>query len=264
MLKKLCGVLLAFALSAGLAVSVKGDSLPYRAYTYDEWGNAVAAPGGYEPTDAVDGVRLGVGPLAAPKDMYYAEKTGKFYILDSGNNRVVIADRELKNAKTLQTFRHADGFEEELDNPEGIFVTPDGTLYIADKNNYRIVVCDENGLVSKVLVQPRSDLFLADKAFAPTSLVVDSIGTVYATCEGIYNGAVMLDPDNHFLGYFGSNEVKLTASLLIDRFWKSLLSSKARSQLANYIPVEMTSLEIGRDDFVIYLHAGNGRRDGLP
>lgn len=105
-------------------------------------------------------------------------------------------------------------------------------------------------MVSKVLVQPRSDLFLADKAFAPTSLVVDSIGTVYATCEGIYNGAVMLDPDNHFLGYFGSNEVKLTASLLIDRFWKSLLSSKARSQLANYIPVEMTSLEIGRDDFV--------------
>ena len=241
-----CGLLFC----AALTLSASADSLSYNAYTYNEWQEAVASPSGYEPEAAVDGLTLGVGALSTPTDLFYCKGTQKFYILDSGNNRVIVTDKNLRNAVIIDRFQYGDGFQEELDKPEGLFVAGNGDIYIADTTNFRIVVCDQTGLVKKVLVQPRSSYFSNTKTFAPTSVVVDSVGTIYAACKSIYNGAVMLDGNNNFLGFFGSNKVTVTPQLLLDRLWKSLLSKEAREKLPDYIPVEMTSLAIGNDDFI--------------
>lgn len=252
--KKMRTIAVTLLLLFSLTVSVFADTLPYRPYTYDKWGlawgNSVAAPGGYEPSRTIDGVSLGVGPMSSPEDIFYCEGTQKFYILDSQNNRIIITDRNFENAKSLDKFFYDDGFEEELKEPEGIFVTDDGTIYVADSQNYRVMICDETGLVKNVLNQPDTSYFPEDKSFTPVSIVVDSVGTIYVTCEGVYNGALMMDQNNQFLGYFGSNEVKITPQLLINRFWKSILSNEAGSKIADYIPVEMSSLEIGKDDFL--------------
>src|SRR5690606_36096637 len=116
---------------------------PYESYLYDFWGNVVYAPYAYLPDYAIDGKDLGIGNLDTPADLFVA-KDGRLYIVDSGNNRIVVTDSNLENAYTIESFIN-EGAKDGFNNPQGIFVTEENHIYVADTDNGRIVELSEEG-----------------------------------------------------------------------------------------------------------------------
>ena len=84
-----------------------------------------------------------IGNLSEPKDLCVTEDR-QVYILDSGNNRVVVLDEKLGLRKIIQEFTDQSG-KITLDNPTGIFVDQKNLIYIADPNNACVWVSDQNG-----------------------------------------------------------------------------------------------------------------------
>lgn len=235
-----------FILTSGQMVLA--SAIPYRSYTYNQWGDPVESPAGYEPLGLVDGDMLGVGRLNQPED-FYVTKDKQVYILDTGNNRVIITNSYFKSAEVLEKLRTTTE-ESTLNKPQGIFVDSKGFIFIADTDNKRIIKIDREGNIKNVYTKPTSELYPAGADFVPLKVITDTSGIVYAICKGISNGAVMYSPEGDFLGYYGSNKVDRTLKLRIDRFWKSILSEKQKEKMPTYISVEFSNLAIDNEDFV--------------
>lgn len=250
-IRKITGCLLVFCLTlTALCTQASGQSIPFDAYTYNEWGEAVASPSGYGAAYSFSLKGTQAGGLKEPSDMAYCAASGALYIADTGNNRIVVTDLEGKNARALSSFSTGDGGVETLNAPGGIFVDSGGTLYISDTLNGRVLICDGQGNIRKIIRQPDTDSFTQELPFQPQRVVADSTGILYVVSKGMYNGAVMMDQDGTFLGFYGSNKVKITASVILDRVWKKILSRDQRKDLAQYIPIEMTALAIDGSDMI--------------
>lgn len=245
-IRKTAILLIVFLLFTGSAASA--SDMPYNSYTYDEWGQPIESPSGYEPRQFVDGSVLGCGQLNSPADLY-AGANNKLYILDSGNKRVIVTDEQFNNSYVIDKFI-LNQKPSPLSDPQGIYVSKNSEIYIADSGNNRIVVSDDKGNIRLEIKKPSTDVYPQSTNFSPQKIVVDRMGTIFAICKGVYYGAVMFNQKGEFLGYFGSNKVELTASLMIDRFWKSLMSKENKDKLANYIPVEFTSFDIDLENFI--------------
>ena len=96
--KKLMGVLLAVLLlvcplSVG-ALSV--NSVPYTTYDYNFYEESISAPAGYVAEELITAETLGLEKkLATPTDIYFDNKD-TVYLLDSGNGRIVLMDKNFK------------------------------------------------------------------------------------------------------------------------------------------------------------------------
>ena len=85
------------------------------------------------------------------------------YIVDKGNNRVVVLDKYYK-AKTVISSYEANGKTHTFNNPQGIYVTdPENSeysdkkyIYVCDTGNFQIVVFDENFEYVRTIVKPDS------------------------------------------------------------------------------------------------------------
>jgi len=227
---------------------------PFRGYIYNERGESVPSPNGYLPDEAYTGEQLGAGKFNNPQDLFVDDRE-RIWVLDSGNNRVVVLDRELRVSKTIDVIRH-NGQEERLKNPGGIYVTKDGRIYIADTDNRRVVVMSEDGELLQELTKPESELLQGNVEYKPGKVVVDSIGTVYVLCRGIYQGALTFDTRGKFIGFYGSGRVETTLSMLQDYFWKKLLNQTQRSKMARYVPIEYANFDIDGNNFVYTVTSG--------
>lgn len=93
-------------------------------------GNYIYVPGFASATDHM--VDLDGVPIESPRDVA-AGPDGSVYLLDSGNNRVLVADGPADT--TWEVFLSGADWG----NPYGITVGHDGKLYIADTDNHRIM-----------------------------------------------------------------------------------------------------------------------------
>ncbi|HEX9181454.1 MAG TPA: NHL repeat-containing protein [Burkholderiales bacterium] len=82
---------------------------------------------------SVGGPGRGVANFSRPHDVE-VDVAGKVYLVDSGNNRVVILDRNLAVKRSLV------GAPYNFNDPKYLFVAADGTLYVADQHNHRIKI----------------------------------------------------------------------------------------------------------------------------
>ena len=250
-IKSLTAFLIAFgtvAVYSGLPVSVQASA--YKGYIYDSRDEALPSRIGYLPKAVyalTDGDRYN-GRVRTPQD-FFISSDGTIYLLDSGNNRVLILDSEMRMKGSVEEFIYGDELLT-LNKPTGIFVDSLRKIYIADPANGRVVVSDQGGIVSTVYGKPQTDLLSEELEFKPAKVLADSSGMVYITAPGIYQGAVLYRPDGRFEGFYGSNSVEITPMLLLDRFWKNILSSEQADNISRYIPEEFTSFDIDNRDFV--------------
>ena len=174
------------------ALSV-GAEEPYDVYNYDRWGEPIPSQAGYIADRAVSGDDLGVGHFKDPSDLF-KDADNNFYIVDTGNSRIVIVDSEFRRVlKILDTFRYADGTETTLKNPKGIFVSDtDGMLYIADNDNARVIRCDADGNINLEITKPESEIFNQDLTFLPQKVLADKAGNIYVVLNNVTSGAAML------------------------------------------------------------------------
>ncbi|MHC4406037.1 MAG: NHL repeat-containing protein [Planctomycetota bacterium] len=123
------------------------------------------------PTDAPDGK-----PLNSPRDVSM-DDSGKLYIADTNNDRVVVLSPDGEPAWIIDQFTLDDGEEpEELYEPG--CVTPDGQVCVADTNENRVVRFDARR--KPIAVVEGEGLF-----YFPTRVCVsDDGGTLYVADKG--------------------------------------------------------------------------------
>ncbi|BBH24202.1 hypothetical protein Back11_55470 [Paenibacillus baekrokdamisoli] len=246
-------VLAVVLLLALLGVSGSGTKAyaaegPYKSYVYNEWNQSKASPNSLLPAGTYTGMDAGAGAFNEPQDLFVA-KQGTIYVTDTGNNRIVVLNPSFKKVDVIDKLIWK-GKETTLQGPTGSYVTDDGTLYIADKGNGRVLRINKGKQVDLVIEKPEHPLIPKDFKFKPVKVAVDNAGRIYVLSEGQFFGLMQFDKEGHFLGYFGSNKVEVTPAVVVETFWKSILSKEQREGMVKLLPIEYSNLDMDEDGFV--------------
>lgn len=259
--KKIGAAALATAIAAScLSLPAYADEA-YYGYNYNWWNDPVPSQNGYVVDRVVTGVDLGVGALSEPNDMFVDNETGKIYLVDTNNARIVITDENLNSATVLDTFNYSDEFTEErsivkkttLDSPQGIFVTHnrgETLIYIADSMNSRVLACYEDGTIFFEYTRPSNDLYDADISFRPDKVVVDNALNVYVVIPSITNGMVQFSREGTFNGYYGANRVETTAEVLQNAFYSIFMNREQMRKRARAVAIEIANCDIDDQGFI--------------
>ncbi|WJH37416.1 YIP1 family protein [Paenibacillus sp. CC-CFT747] len=222
--------------------SIPAFASPAETYTYSFWGKPVPAPEPYAVAGVANGIDLGVGALKTPNDLHVAAN-GTIVLADTGNNRILVMNKEMKVTRVIDRFHTNDTFN----GPEGVFHDGKGQIYVADTGNRRIVVVKEDGTFVRTIGEPKSPLLRNTFQYTPVKLAVDRADRIYVVSKGSYEGILEFDSDGRFDGFVGTNKVKFNP---IDLFWKRISTKTQRSQMEQFIPLEFNNLDIGQDGFI--------------
>ena len=221
----------------------------YNVYNYDCWGEAVPAQAGYAAQRAVSGQDLGCGAFNTPSDLF-RDWEDRFYIADSGNNRIVVTDGDFSKATRIYDKLKTEDGETTLKDPEGIYVSQETQcMYIADTGNSRLLVCDLDGNVQMELTRPDSTLY-ENETFKPQKVVVDKAGNIYMVLNNITNGSAMFNSDGEFQGYFGANSVDATAEVVANYFWNMIATDEMRANSSRNVAAGITSFDVDEEGFI--------------
>ncbi len=196
-----------------------------------------------------------------PSDLFIDRETQNLYIVDSGNNRILITDVNYEKEVVVFDYFYnpkKDKYET-LNNPHGIFVrhvrdeekdTDTTMIYIADYDNNRVLGVYEDGTVFQEFTKPSSEFYEDKVTFQPNKVVVDVAGNVYVNIKSITTGAVMFAPDGTFSNYFGANRVEQTAQAIANKFWKTILDREAAAEFIQAVPMEFSNFDIDDEGFI--------------
>lgn len=249
--KKLLLSLAAVLLAAGMAVipayDTSADS-PYRTYTVDGYGYVTETQTAYLPYAII--TKVGEESLSGPTDFMLTDD-GLIYILDSGNARVVVSDRE---GNLVRTFG-----EGTLVSPRGLYVTGDGTCYVADRDARSIFLFDREGELIRSYGKPDHPLYGSTQDFLPLKIVVNEAGTMYIICESNTNGIVQISPveNGTFLGYFGTNA---TNPSLWNIVWRAIQTDAQRAKSQANIPATPDNMAIDEKGLIYTVTRGEEER----
>lgn len=257
--RRMLAALAAVTLTVGaMPLSVHADE-PYDVYNYNYLGEAVPSQAGYVAERAVSGIDLGTAALSAPSDLC-KDTDDCFYIADTGNNRIVKTDPEFQQVlKIYDTFTMPDGTQTKLNHPKGIYISPDtGLLYIADSDNARALIADADGMVQQVITKPDSPVYDQQLTFLPQKILCDNAGNVYIVLGNTTKGAAMFGADGAFIGYYGANTVKRTASAILNHFWNSHASQEERKYRVRNAPSPFDNFDIDTEKGFIFTSTSSG------
>jgi len=231
----------------------------YPSYNYNVYGESVPVPVVYRVKQVIGNNVIGTS-LKSPSDIFLTDK-GELYILDSGNNRIVVTDESYKAEFIIDKILDENGKPVEgiaLNNAKGIFVNTDETIWIALGADEAVIQIDNSGHLLKVLKKPTGNSVPDDMFFKPSKVLVGPDDTIYIVSEGVYQGIITLNPDGKFLGFYGSNKVDVTLSVLTSTIWKkfySLFSDTAVENMENIVPIEYSSMTIDKKGFIFAVTA---------
>lgn len=249
---------LCFAILTGLVLTasfqVSAKEMPYYSYTYSYvkgYPEAVHSPAPFEPVQRVDSQVMG-DRLSQPVDLFIDDR-GVFYILDKGNNLILIVDDKWNVIKEISSFFNPETDQEDsFHAPEGICVDKDGDIYVADTQNNRVVILDKDGTYKKSFTTPKSKLFDDNYVFFPIKIAVDSVKRMYVISRNDFAGILYFNADTTFFGYMGSNRVTFNP---IDMIWKKIMTEEQKNQSIQFVPVEYTNLCLDRAGFIYTVSA---------
>lgn len=228
-------VFLTLLFSQKAAVSA---SMPYDTYSYNYWGEEVKEPHVYLYTESFSDL-----DLSYPSDLFLQEE--RLYIADTGNSRIVVADRNGKMQMEIKTGKEEADL---LKEPQGVFVTGEGHIYVADSGNGRIVEYDKNGKYIREIGRPVTTLIAETQVYTPTRVVVDSAGRIYVIAYGINMGLVEFNGDGEFQGFLGATQVSVG---MFEYIWKNYFSTQAQQlRMETIVPTEYSNIFVDKEDFI--------------
>lgn len=220
---------------------------PYPSYIYNFWGKPVPAPQAYVPKQVINGSTLEITPFNSPQDLMVTP-ANEIYIVDSGNNRLVVLDQNFEVINIIDSFTSEDKVDH-FKNPAGVFVTDNGDILVADQDNERIVILNRHleliATITKELQNTDNELFPA--SFQPQKVVADKVQRVYVLAYGIFDGIIVFNNDGMFRGFIGAPRVKPNP---YEYFWYRLATDEQRQRLSLYLPVEHSNLAIDNHGFI--------------
>ncbi len=238
--------------------------VPYTTYTYDIDGDIMPSPHAFVPDkivtssdvelrdlpeDEKKAAKIGIGletPLNDPQDIF-VDADENIYIADTKNNRIVILDTNFKLIGVLDSFLNEYGVPDALEQPNGVFVTEE-EIYVADTESNRIVVFDRADFsFSRVVPEPKSQVFPEGHIYKPVALSVDKAGRIYVVSSTTHYGIISMNNDGGFNGFLGAQKVKASA---FDVIWRQLMTSEQRAYSEKFVPTEYNNITIDSSGFI--------------
>ena len=145
-------------------------------------------------------ITSGDGPLNAPRNLAVAAN-GDLYVVDSGNHRVQVFDRDGRYLRGWGSFGSEPG---QFNEPWGITVD-DQFVYVADTWNHRIQKFSLNGqfvLAFGVSGVPATGETGAGLFFGPRDIIILDDGVLAVTDTGNHR-LQLFDPDGNFIQHIG-------------------------------------------------------------
>lgn len=263
-IKKLTAFICVAAVAASsLVVNASADE-PYIGYNYDWWGDPIPSQNGFVVEDVVSGAEMGAETFSEPNDLFVHDETGKFYIVDTKNNRIVVTDESFNpdNIQIIDTLTYGEIFSEAdskikkttFNVPMGVYVRTDKDghtlIYVADSANERVVAFNEDLEIEMEYVRPSSDVYDAQVTYNPNKVIVDSAFNVYVVIPSITQGTVQFSADGTFNGYYGANRVNATAEVIAQQFWKLIYTREQIIAMRRNVSIEIANVDIDKEGFI--------------
>lgn len=235
-MRKVIRFLTAIALVCMLVMgTLTASALDNTTYTYtvsvdDEW---VRTQDAYIPA-AIYAKDMG---LSHPGDIFYIG--GLLYISDTDNRRIAVFDID-KN--TIEFFGG-----EELQAPDGLYVTADGKVFVADTEAEAVFVYDAQRKLIQTIGRPDNELFSDTSLYRPTAVAVSSVGNVFVVGDGAYEGIMQFDAKGEFFGYFAANRYKMS---MTERFQEFILNETQKDELVVRTPRPIDNVDISEKDLI--------------
>lgn len=217
----------------------------YESYTYSYWGEPVSAPQAYLPSRIIDGDELGIGNFKNPSDIS-VNSNNEIYLVDSGNNRIIVIDSTWHVLKVIDGFINNDT-EDSFNNPQGIFITEQDDIYVADTDNGRIVQLNKDYDLVRIIGAPEADIITEGFEYRPTKLVVDKSRRIYVIARNVNQGIIELDRDGVFRGYIGASRVTANP---IEYFWRRFATYEQKQRMLLFVPTEYNNITIDEEGFL--------------
>lgn len=244
-MKKLtCVLALLLALMCVMAIPAAASSA-YQTYTYSIKGDPLYSPDAYSAYQSIGAADMGLDELGLnnPADLV-TDELENVYIADAGNNRIIILNRYYRDPKYISTFINAQGIDDALSNPQGVFITED-KIYVCDTGKARIVVFDREGNFIREYEQPQSALFDDNAVYRPVALAVDDVGKMYVVSSTTYQGIIVLSPDGEFIRFIGAQAVTISAWEII---WRRFQTDEQRKLTQSYVATEFNNITYTKGD----------------
>ncbi len=247
-MKRLIFLVLALMLTANVALA---SDAPYGGYASTPYGSVAPSPLGYEVADYLVGGDMGAGALVKPNDLFVENASGRVYIADTGNKRVVVLD---SNLKFIREYTAAGDIA--FQSPKGVFADSQGRVYVADDGLCLTLLTDESGALLQTFERPVSELYEETSPYMPQKVVADSAGRVYVLSQGIFQGLICFNPDGSFLSFYGANHVEVTAKVALQKLLRVFMTREQWAGLESFIPIEYSNIDIDSED-MIYASVGS-------
>ena len=244
MKKITCVLALLLALMCVMAIPAAASSA-YQTYTYSINGTPLYSPDAYSAYQSLSAVDMGLDELGLnnPADLV-TDDLDNVYIADAGNNRIVILNRYYRDPKYISTFINAQGIDDGLSNPQGVFVTEEN-IYVCDTGKARIVMFDRDGNFIREFEQPQSALFDDNAVYRPVAVAVDDVGKMYVVSSTTYQGIIVLTPDGEFIRFIGAQAVTISAWEII---WRRIQTDEQRKLTTSLVATEFNNITYTKGD----------------
>ena len=217
---------------------------PYQNYVYSSDGKANAEPQAYLPKEKITGASLGIGDFKQPKNIYVSSHND-IYIVDTGNNRLVVLDENYKLERVIKEFKN-NGVKDSFNSPQAVFCT-DEAIYVADTGNARIVIMNYGLEVIHIFERPESTLISDEFEYRPINLAVDTAGRIFVVSENVNQGIIELTPDGEFVSFLGAVKVKQT---VLQALWRTVATKEQKEKMELYLPTQYASIDIDQSGFL--------------
>lgn len=237
------------AICSVFAISVSADTT--KSYTY--WIGSgdktlVYSKPIYDYFTTVTAASLGYDNFSKPSDIFCTDE--EIYILEEGNSRISVIDKDVTLKKTITAFYGPSGEKYEFAGAKGLYVTENKEVYVADTLNARILKGNIEGKLISEFLLPESSLIPDDFIYSPTKVVVDKKGYIYVISSGSTYGALLFDSKGGFTGFYGSNTVTAGVTAFFKTFWNKFFASEAQlSGQVQKVPYQFTDICLDKNDF---------------
>lgn len=253
------GIILA-VVSPAFCVSASGSA---ESYMYDDAGQAHAAPAGYAVKRTCIPSQLGFDSFGDVADLS-VDSSGNLYLLCSAEGIIRKISSDFSEITEIAVYQNGERLD--ISGSQGFFISEyhnEFHFYIADSKSSRVIVADSAGALEQIFTKPKTNLISEQTDYMPLKITVNETGFMFVICSGIYSGAVVLSDEGEFIGFYGSNQIKLTPGVLYDYVWKKIFGSSRSGTMSRYVPIEFSNLAIDDKGFIYTVTASTTDNAGL-
>lgn len=241
-----------FSNVTALAATDNPVDMPYESYVYNRDGEPLNIPSPYVIEKTVTGTDIGVGEFSDLSDVFF-DGIDRLYFADTGNNRIVVTDKDYRLINTIATFNNGE-ISDSLATPQGVFANGE-KVYVADSGNSRIVVFGREKL-EYLYTLDRPDIAILEESYkyTPNSITVDNAGRIYVIADGINQGLICLSEKGEFHSFLGAPTVEYD---FLDLLWRKFTTKEQQKQTQQFVPTEYTKMLIDKRGFIYAVAASS-------